>query len=145
MKIIGCFLAFVGGLLLGFPSYAKQDIKLSLTCGFDGIGYDGLAKDKIIEKFRYYSDVNESGEFKGFGIVKSEFESNGVKHEIDYTFIESSYATATSSKLIGKGLRRRLLVFTYIFDMESLQVDRIVSSLPEGLDERKQGDCAKSK
>jgi hypothetical protein len=139
LKIVTCLIALS---FYAVEVSAKQESKLDLICLLDGTGYSGKkSKEKIVEKFKYYTDVNDSGKFKGFGIVKSEFSSDGENYDITYSTVTSDYAVAISSIIIGKGLRRKLLVFTYVFDLESFKVDRVLTSLPAGLDERMQGEC----
>ena len=139
-------LIFLAALFLTLSINAKEVIKLNLSCNFTGITYDGEISTKpFTEEFKNYSDMEDSGKFKGWGIEKTEFISNGKKYDLVFSTVTSDYAVASFSRMIGKGLGRKILVFTYIFDLQAVEVHRVVTSLPKGMEERTHTICKNRK
>jgi len=133
------------------PAFAISSDKyeINLECEFTGTNYEGnIITNKFTEKFKYTKEKpqkNDDSEYKILSITDTKFYSQGKNYDLEFTSISDEYAVANYSTIVGSGFGRKLLVFTYIFDLRSMQVDRIVSGLPRGKDERVQATCISDK
>ena len=133
------------------PSIAISGDKfeINLECKFTGTNYEGnIISENFTEKFKYTKNKpkqNSDSELQVLSITDTKFYSQDKEYDLKFTSISNEYAVANYSTVIGSGFGRRLIVFTYIFDLKASKVDRIVTSIPKGTDEREHVTCIKVK
>ncbi len=136
---------FFASTCLPALAISSDKYEINLECEFTGTNYEGnVIARKFTEKFKYTKEKpqqNSDSEYKLLSITDTNFYSQGKKYDLEFTSISDEYAVANYSTVVGSGFGRKLLVFTYIFDLKSSQVDRIVTGLPRGKDEREHATC----
>ena len=111
---------------------------IDLSCTVSGLMLSGEKSEKT---FTETIHVEHSVTGEGWGISKSEVVSDGVRIEPTLVDATSAYAVLAHVTSIGKGYGRKLLIFTLIVDFDSLEITRIVSSVPAGSEERTSFQC----
>jgi hypothetical protein len=128
---------FIAALILSFTTstfvYAAEPIKFSLECTVIGTKITG---DKSSKQFRetFRQVVNPKYQI-------AYFKSDGKDYDASYVAITPEHIVTSFANVIGVGYNQKLLVFTHIIDLKALKIERIVTGVPIGSDERTQGVC----
>lgn len=127
---------------------APINIDLSLECMVSGTKVGGAKSSKpFVEKFRLVKKANtaknKDGKDETWGISNTEYASDGKKYEASIVDISPDHAVVAFTSVIGSGYNRKLLVFAYIIDLKALELERVVTSVPAGADERTRSTCKK--
>jgi hypothetical protein len=130
------------------PAFSAEPIKLSLECVVSGIKISG---EKAVKQFKETFVLEKSemlakgkdGKAESWGFSKTDFTSDGKKYDVSTVALTQDHAVISTSNVIGLGYNRKLLVFTYIVDLQALEMERIVNAVPSGSDERTRGICKK--
>ena len=127
---------------------APINIDLSLECTVSGIKISGDKSPKpFLEKFRIVKNQtitkNKDGKDETWGISNTEYSSDGKKYEASMVDASAEHTVISIASVVGAGYNRKLLVFTHIIDLKALELDRVVTSVPAGSDERTHATCKK--
>lgn len=101
----------------------------------------------FLERFqiesREHVTTGKDGKPEKWGIRSAELISDGLKQKPSLVAATPEYAVLANAVQVGSGYSRKLLVFTYMLDLQAMQVARVVNTLPAGADERTQGSSGK--
>lgn len=148
-KTMKTILLFVAAVLFASPATAASaNIDLSLECTVSGTKIGGEKSPKpFLEKFRIIKKQtvmkNKDGKDETWGISNTEYSSDGKKYEASTIDASAEHAVVSIARVVGAGYNRKLLVFTLILDLNALELDRVVTSVPAGSDERTRSTCKK--
>lgn len=138
----------VGLLFATGHEIAAAQVKASLECKVSGLKTNGeKSTQPFIERFqiesREHVTTGKDGKPEKWGISNAELISDGTKQKPSLVAATPEYAVLASTTQVGSGYNRKLLVFTYMLDLQAMQISRVVNTLPAGADERTQGSCSK--
>ena len=127
---------------------AAAQVKTSLECKASGLKASGeKSTQPFVERFqidsREHVTTGKDGKPEKWGISNAELISDGMKQKPSLVSATPEFAVLVNTSQVGSGYNRRLLVFTYMLDLQAMQLTRVVNSLPAGADERTQGSCSK--
>ncbi|MDQ7000972.1 MAG: hypothetical protein Q9M12_08840 [Mariprofundus sp.] len=124
--------------LFMFSNYAISETIIDLSCSVSGLKFNGKSPvGGYTEKIYIKHSVSD----EGWGISNSEIISDGEKLESNVIALEPNYAVLAYSTTVGSGFKKSLLVFTYVLDLQAMELNRSITSLPKGMDERTTGKC----
>ena len=125
-------------------STAKAEIKFSYECETIGTNITGEKKVKVKELFSYSeSSTKSSDEKEKWKITDAKFFSDGKKYDSKLTSYDSKYALYTYATQDGKGFNVKVNSFQFFIDFTALSIERVVTSFPQGNEERVRGTCKK--
>jgi hypothetical protein len=142
-------LPFLAALIIASPvAAASANINLNLECTVTGTTIGGEKPSKpFIERFKIVKKQsvmkNKDGKDETWGISNTEYFSDEKKYEASTIEVSAEHAVISLARVVGAGYNRKLLVFTHILDLNALELDRVVTSVPVGSDERTRGTCKK--
>jgi hypothetical protein len=119
-----------------------------LECTVTGTKFNGEKiskpfKEKFVIEKKETQVKNKDGKFENWGSSRTDFISDGTKYDLSAVSITPEHVVTSLSNVIGVGYNRKLFVFTHIIDLQALEMERIVSSVPIGSDERTHSVCKK--
>ncbi len=146
MKII---LPFLAAVFVALPvAAASANIDLNLECTVTGTKIGGEKSPKpFLERFKIVKKQtvmkNKDGKDETWGISNTEYFSDGKEYKASTIDVSAEHAVISLASVVGAGYNRKLLVFTHILDLNAFELDRVVTSVPAGSDERTRGTCKK--
>lgn len=123
-------------------SIAQAEIKFSYECETIGTNITGEKKVKVKELFSY-SERKSSDEKEKWKILDAKFFTDGKKYDAKLTSYDDKYALYTYATQDGKGFNVKVNSFQFFIDFTALSIERVVTSFPQGNEERVRGTCKK--
>ena len=125
---------------------AFSQVKASVECMATGTKVSGSKtgqafSERIQVESRKKTMAGKDGQPEEWGISKAELVSDGEKQSPSLVVATSNYAVLSNAVTVGTGFERRLLVFTYMLDLQAMQLTRVVNSLPVSSEERTVTTC----
>jgi hypothetical protein len=137
-------------LVLGTMSQseAAESLKIEVECSVTGTRVTGEKStrefpERLKVEKRQMPNKNKDGKEENWSVTQSELVSEGTKYQTDTVDITPDHAVISISRVVGAGYNRKLLVFLFIVDSKALELDRVVTSVPSGSDERTRSKCKK--
>lgn len=139
------FFAPLAALLIASTPAVAQ-VKATVECIVSGTKASGEKSSKqFVERIqvesRKHTMTGKDGKPEEWGISNAELLSDGEKQKPSLIAATAEYAVLANAVTVGTGFERRLLVFTYMLDLKSMQLTRVVSSLPASAEERTSATC----
>lgn len=127
---------------------AEEPIEINLECEASGIQFTGEKSATTILESLYiirkkvtgFRKSNRQGK-SGIKYIKVEYSSNSIELSTQLIYLSADLAVISATTFVGTDSSVKLLVFTNAIDLKSMISDRIVSSVPSGLDERTRSIC----
>lgn len=117
----------------------REAIKFSFECETIGTKITGEKKVKVKETFSY-KEIETKDSFK---YLETKFFSDGKKYDAKLTSHDDKYALFTFATQDGKGFNTKVNSFQFFIDFNALSIERVVTSFPQGEEERVRGVCKK--
>lgn len=142
-------LSFLAAVFIASPVHAAStNIDLNIECTVSGTKVGGEKSPKpFFERFRIVNNQtvtkNKVGKDETWRITNTEYSSDGKKYEASTIDVSAEHAVIAITSVVGAGYNRKLLVFTHILDLKAFELERVITSVPAGSDERTRATCRK--
>jgi hypothetical protein len=129
------------------PAFAAvENIRIDVQCHVTGMpvtGTGGTSTFTEVFSLERSETVRESrdGRQLPWVISKAKFTSDGIEYQLTTLMITKDYAALAYVTESGAGFNRRLLAFTFVLDLQAMQLTRNITSLPENQAERTHARC----
>lgn len=129
-------------------SASATDIQFSYECQSIGTRITGEKNSKIKETFSYeeksLKSTNKDKDWGDAKMMDTNFYSDGNKVEATLTSYSDKYAFYTYATQSGKGFGAKVYSFAFFIDFDALTLERVVTTFPQGSEERTIGTCQKA-